>query len=266
MPFQATLYELRHEDGPYVRGTTKDKKARKKNHKAKLSTGNSDFQVYVRENGGWDKVKFDSIREWECADENEQFLEEGKFIDEVYDVDPLCYNMKRSGLTPRSPVGKVYKLSVAGKWFYYGRCRDHYHRFAAHKTASKTKMTKLYRIIRENGGWDAVKPDIVWEGVCSDEELKDKEDEMIRENWDNEFLLNSMPASTSPERKRALNRARVKKWKQLHPEEAKQMARENSARWRERHPEKWREVQQRANEKRKEKRASKKAEKDARSE
>jgi hypothetical protein len=251
MPYQATLYELRHEDGPFVRGSTNDKKARCKNHKAKLSSGTSDFQVYVRENGGWDKVSFVVIREWECADGTEQLYEEGKFIDEVFDTDPLCFNMKRAGITPRSPIGKLYKLTIAGKWFYYGRCRNDYLRFAGHKTSSKTSMTKLYTTIRENGGWDAVEKDIVWEGVCSDEELKEREDELIRANWENEFLLNSMPASTTPERKRALNVARVKKWKQTHPEEAAQMDREKSARWRENHPEKAREVQQRHNEKRK---------------
>jgi hypothetical protein len=251
MPYQATLYELRHEDGPFVRGSTNDKKARHKNHKANLSSGTSDFQVYVRENGGWDKVDFAVIREWECADGTEQFCEEGKFIDEVFDTDPLCFNMKRAGITPRSPIGKLYKLTIAGKWFYYGRCRDDYLRFAAHKTSSKASMTKLYTTIRENGGWEAVEKDIVWKGVCSDEELKEREDELIRANWENELLLNSMPASTTPERKRELNNIRVKKWMEAHPEEAREAARARSARWRSNNPEKAKEVQRRHREKRK---------------
>lgn len=249
MPYQATLYQLTHEDGPFVRGSTNDAKARRKNHKTKLSEGGSDFQVYVRENGGWEKVTFNVIREWECADASEQFREEGKFIDEAYE-DPLCLNMKRAGLTPRSPIGKLYRLGI-GVWFYYGRCRDQYHRFAAHKTASKTRTTKLYKTIRDNGGWDSVKAEIVWEGECSDEELKEKEDELIRTNWDNEFLLNSMPASTTPARKRALNNARVKKWVEAHPEEAREQARIRAARWRDNNPEKAKEVQKRHREKRK---------------
>jgi hypothetical protein len=247
MPYQATLYTMQHEDGPYVRGSTKNHKSRFKNHR--LSHGASDFQVYVREHGGWKRVSFTIERQWECADETEQFCEEGKFIDEVYE-DPLCYNMKRAGLTPRSPVGKLYKLTV-GAWFYYGRCRDTYHRMSAHKTKSKKSMTKLYITIRENGGWDAVNTEIVWEGVCSEDELKEKEDDIIRSNWENEFLLNSIPASTTPEQRRILNNARVKKWVEAHPEEAKRMDREKSARWREKHPEKAKEVQQRHREKRK---------------
>lgn len=238
---------MQHEDGPYVRGSSKSYKSRIKNHK--LSNGNSDFQVYVREHGGWKKVSFTIVRQWECADETEQFYEEGKFIDEVYE-DPLCFNMKRAGITPRSPIGKIYKLTI-GTWFYYGRCRDVYHRMSAHKTKTKKSMTKLYTTIRKNGGWDAVNTEIAWEGVCSDDELKEREDELIRANWENEFILNSIPASTTPERKQALNNARVKKWEAAHPEEAREAARIRAAKWRERHPEKAKEVQQRHQEKRK---------------
>ena len=221
-----------------------------KNHKQKLNEGNSDFQKYVRENGGWGKVKSIILKQWDCSDTNEQFQEEGHFIDEVYE-DPLCMNMKRAGITPKSPIGKVYKLIIANKWFYFGKTRDMYHRQAAHKTQLKTSNTLLYRTVRENGGWDTIICEIVKEWECSDTDLKDAEDELIRQNWDNEFLLNSMPSSTTPEREKQLSNARVRKWVETHPEEAKEQARIRAARWREKHPEKAKEVQQNNNEKRK---------------
>jgi hypothetical protein len=180
----------------------------------------------------------------------EMFQEEGKYIDEVYENN-LCLNMKRAGVTPRSPIGKVYKLIIADKFIYFGKCRDQYHRFAAHKTQSKTSNTLLYKTIRENGGWEKVKKEIIKEWECSETELKDAEDELIRQNWENEYLLNSMPASTTPERKRELSNARVKKWVENNPEKAKESARIRAAKWRENNSEKAKEVQQRNNEKRK---------------
>jgi hypothetical protein len=159
--------------------------------------------------------------------------------------------MKRAGITPKSPIGKVYKWIVAGKWIYFGKTRDMYHRQAAHKTQLKTSDTLLYRTIRANGGWDAIVCEIVKEWECSDSELKDAEDEFIRENWDNEFILNSMPSSTTPQREKELSNARVRKWVENHPDEAKEQARIRTARWREKHPEKAKEVQQKNREKKK---------------
>jgi hypothetical protein len=250
MSFKATVYQLTHKDGYFVRGSSNNFRVRRKNHKQKLNEGNADFQVYVRENGGWTNVTATVLKEWNCSDTNEMFREEGRFIDEVYE-DPLCLNMKRAGLTPRSPIGKIYKWIVAGKWIYFGSERDHYHRQAAHKTQLKTSDTLLYRTVRENGGWDAIVCEVIKEWKCSDSELRAAEDEFIRENWENEFLLNSMPASTTPERKRALSNARVRKWVENHPEEAKEQGRIRAARYRKKHPEKAKEVQQRYNEKRK---------------
>lgn len=250
MPFKATVYKLLHDDGYFIIGSTKKESKRTNNRKNKLNEGNADFDVYVRENGGWPRVSIIVLKEWECSDTNEQFQEEGRFIDEVYE-DPLCLNMKRAGLTPKSPIGKIYKWIIAGKWIYFGSERDDYHRQAAHKTALKTKNTLLYRTVRENGGWDAIDCEVIKEWVCSDSELKAAEDEYIRANWENEFLLNSMPASTTPEIKRALSNARVRKWVENHPEEAKEQGRIRAARWREKHPEKAKEVQRRSNEKRK---------------
>ena len=251
MTFIATVYQLDHEDGYFVRGSTcNPMRVREKNHKQKLNEGNADFQVYVREHRGWSKVTVTILKQWECSDKYEQFQEEGRFIDQVYE-DPLCLNMKRAGLTPRSLIGKIYKWIIAGKWIYYGSTRDHYHRQAAHKTALKTKNTLLYITVRENGGWDAIVCEVVKEWECSDSELRAAEDEYIRVNWENEFLLNSMPASTTPEIKGALSNARVRKWVENHPEEAKEKGRIGATRWREKHPEKAKEVQQRHNEKRK---------------
>lgn len=249
MPFTATIYQITHEDGHFVRGSTSNYKKRMKNHKQTLSDGNSDFQKYVREHGGWDKVAKAILKQWECPDESSMFQEEGKFIDDVYE-DPLCLNMKRAGITARSPIGKLYKLTIADKWEYYGRTRDDYHRFAAHKTASKTKTSELYKTIRANGGWDSVKTEIIREWVCPDSELKEAEDALIRENWENEFLLNSIPASTTPEKERELSNARVRKWIENHPEEAKEQSRIRAAKWRELNPEKFKEVQARSRAKR----------------
>lgn len=254
MPYKATVYELLHEDGYFIRGSTNDYRKRMNNHKKKLNEGNADFQKYVRENGGWNKITSKILKQWECSDKNEQFQEEGRFIDEVFE-DPLCLNMKRSGITPKSPIGKIYKLIIASKYIYFGKTRDIYHRMAAHKTHLKTANTLLYRTIRENGGWDAVVCEVKKEWECSDSELQDAEDELIRQNWDNEFLLNSMPSSTTPEREKELSNARYRKWVENHPEEAREQARIRAARWRENHPEKAKEVQQRHNEKRKNDRA-----------
>ena len=220
-----------------------------KHHKLSLSDGNSDFQKYVREHGGWEKVTKEILKQWECLDESTMFQEEGKYIDEVYE-DPLCLNMKHAGITARSPIGKLYKLMIADKWEYYGRTRDDYHRFAAHKTASKTKTSDLYKTIRDNGGWDSVKTEIIREWECSELELKEAEDALIREKLENEFVVNSIPASTTPEQNRKLSDARVKKWKENHPEEAKEQARIQAAKWRELNPEKFKEIQARFREKR----------------
>jgi len=220
-----------------------------KNHKQTLSDGNSDFQKYIREHGGWGKVTKVILKQWECPDESSMFQEEGKFIDEVYE-DPLCLNMKRAGITVRSSIGKLYKLTIADKWEYYGRTRDDYHRFAAHKTASKTKTSDLYKTIRANGGWDSVKTEIIREWECSELELKEAEDALIRENWENEFLLNSIPASTTSEQNRELSNARVRKWVENHPEEAKEQSRIRAAKWRELNPEKVKEVQAKSRAKR----------------
>jgi len=246
----ATVYELKHEDGSFVRGSTNDYRVRIKNHKMTINTGNGDFQKHVRENGGWCKVISTILKQWECVDTNEQFQEEGRFIDEVYE-DPLCMNMKRAGITNKSPIGKVYKITVSGKWFYFGKTRDMYHRQAAHKTQLRTADTLLYRTIRENGGWEAVVCEVLKEWECSDSELKDTEDEFIRQNWENKFLLNSMPSSTTPERERELSNARVKKWVENHPEEARESACIRARRWRENHPEEWKQVQARHREKNK---------------
>lgn len=250
MSYTATIYQLTHADGNFIRGSTNNYRVRIKNHKQKLNEGNSDFQKYVRENGGWDKVKGSKLKEWICLDSNEQFQEEGRFIDEVYE-DPLCMNMKRAGITPKSTIGKVYKLTLAGQWFYFGKTRDMHYRQAAHKSKLKTADTLLYKTIRENGGWDATVCEVVKEWECSDSELKDAEDEFIRQNWENEFLLNSMPSSTTPEREREMSNARVRKWVENHPEEAKEQSRIKAARWRENNPEEWKAVQARHREKRK---------------
>jgi hypothetical protein len=250
---KTTIYKLIHEDGPFVIGSTNDFKKRIKNHKKSVKEGTSDFQKYVRENGGWEKVSWEILKEWNCSNSSEQFREEGKFINEVFE-DPLCYNMKIAGITPKSPIGKLYILYV-GDYFYLGRCRDDYHRFASHKTASKTKNTLLYKKIREIGGWDKVRTEILREWICSDLELKEAEDKIIRENLESEICgelcLNSMPASTTPERERELSNARVRKWVENHPDEARDQNRIKSARWRENNPEKVKEVQERYNEKRK---------------
>jgi len=238
MSYTATVYQLTHEDGTFIRGSTNDYRVRIKNHKQKLNEGNSDFQKHVRENGGWGKVKPSILKQWGCSNTNEQFQEEGRFIDEVYE-DPLCMNMKRAGITSKSPIGKVYKLTLAGKWFYFGKSRDMNNRIRQHKklTETPTVNTLVYRTIRENGGWDAIVCQVVKEWECSDSELKDTEDELIRQNWDNEFLLNSMPSSTTPERERELSNARVKKWVENHPEEAKEQSRIRATRWRKNNPE-----------------------------
>jgi len=251
MPFEATIYELRHDDGHFVRGSTNNFKVRMKNHKQKLSGANGDFQKHVKESGGWARVTSHKLHEWECADESEMFREEGKYIDEVYE-NPLCLNMKRAGLTPRCPVGKLYRLTLGDTWVYFGKTRDVYHRMAAHKTQSIANNSRLYKKIRELGGWEkCVKYEILREWECDESALKDAEDELIRREWGNEFLLNSMPASTTPERERELSNERVRRWVAAHPEKAREDARKNAAEWRKRNPDKAREVQKRHQEKRK---------------
>lgn len=250
MSYTATVYQLTHEDGSFVRGSTNNYRNRIKNHKQTIDSGNGDFQKHVKEHGGWTKVTPSILKQWECFSTDEQFQEEGRFIDEVYE-DPLCMNMKRAGITSKSPIGNVYKMTVAGKWFYFGKTRDMYHRQASHKTKLKNANTLLYRTIRENGGWDVVAFELLKKWECSDSDLKTVEDELIRQNWDNEFLLNSIPSSTTPERERELSNARVIKWEANHPEEARQSACIRSERWRKNHPEQWKEVQKASREKRK---------------
>jgi predicted GIY-YIG superfamily endonuclease len=246
----ATIYKLSHTDGYFVIGSTNNYAARMKNHKRELNTGNSDFQTYARSHGGWDTVTCTILKQWDCSDLNEMFQEEGRHIDEVY-KDPYCLNMKRSGLTLKSGIGIVYKLTIANTWTYYGSTRDLYQRQAAHKSSSVAKDTLLYRTIREHGGWGAVTCEIVRQWECSTSDLKACEDEYIRKEWDAKTLLNSTFSSTTPELMKKLSNARVQKWVDAHPDEAKEQSRIRAARWRENNPDKAKDVQKRFRDKQK---------------
>lgn len=241
------VYRLIHEDGPYYYGGTDDLRTRSKNHRRDVKVGKSDFYKYVQANGGWKRVTLEIVKH--CSEEENVFIEEGVFIDEHWE-DPLCMNMKTSGKSIRSTIGHLYRITV-GEQYYHGKTRDPYHREASHKTASKTATTKLYTCIRENGGWDCAKFEVLRSWECGDNELKNEEDNLVRETLADPNCLNSMPASTTPERERELSNERVRRWSELHPEEARESACRRQQTYRDADKERSREIQRRFRESKK---------------
>lgn len=224
----AVVYKLISGDYYYI-GSSYSFKARLKNHKKQVIVGKNGFHEKARENGGWETVNVVILREWDTTVDDMQAFE-GTTIDECI-ADPFCMNQKTAGKTKRSSIGKVYKLRIKDHYFY-GKTRDVYHRMASHKTQTKSGKSKLYEYIRGNGGWNEVNHEIVWEQECTEKELKDAEDSFIRSHLDDPNCLNSMPGSTTSERMRELNNARVKKWVERDPERARLAANKRAAKHR----------------------------------
>lgn len=64
----------------------------------------------------------------------------------------------------------VYALKINGK-MYIGSCRQIDQRLVCHKEDSlRSPNTKIYAYIRENGGWDNVKVDVLIDKIPSKKE------------------------------------------------------------------------------------------------
>lgn len=106
---------------------------------------------------------------------------------------------------PRKPIdyskGLIYKIESNGTVYYVGSTTDFTRRKSQHKTTcnnpkDKDHNSKIYKFIRENGGWDEFKMVLIENFKCNDSnELRARE-----QHWFNEFkptLMNdNCPART----------------------------------------------------------------------
>ena len=106
---------------------------------------------------------------------------------------------------PRKPIdyskGLIYKIESNGTVYYIGSTTDFTRRKSQHKTNcnntnNKNHNIKIYKFIRENGGWDEFNMILIENYKCNDSnELRARE-----QHWFNEFkptLMNGkFPART----------------------------------------------------------------------
>jgi hypothetical protein len=96
----------------------------------------------------------------------------------------------------------IYKIQHIDKddLLYVGSTTDFTRRKAEHKRRCKTKTTKLYEMIKDNGGWEMFNMIIVKNFCCDNgQEAKREEDRVMREMKAN---MNTKRAYTTNEEKR----------------------------------------------------------------
>ena len=88
--FQNTeIYKIVNEEETFCYvGSTTDFRRRRYNHKRSCNNENdkrynSNLYKTIRENGGWEKFKFESIENYPCNNHREQFLREQYWINEL---------------------------------------------------------------------------------------------------------------------------------------------------------------------------------------
>lgn len=88
--FQNTeIYKIVNEEETFCYvGSTTDFRRRRYNHKRSCNNENdkrynSNLYKTIRENGGWEKFKFESIENYPCNNHREQFLREQHWINEL---------------------------------------------------------------------------------------------------------------------------------------------------------------------------------------
>ena len=96
----------------------------------------------------------------------------------------------------------IYKIQHIDKedLLYVGSTTDFTRRKAEHKRRCKTKTTKLYEMIRDNGGWEMFNMVIVKNFCCENgQEAKAEEDRIIRQM---KATMNMIRAYTTNEEKK----------------------------------------------------------------
>ena len=109
----------------------------------------------------------------------------------------------------------IYKIQSIhdDNLLYIGSTTDFTRRKSEHKSRHKTKKTKLYEMIRGNGGWDCFNIIVVKEFPCENKtELQIEEDNMMREM---KSTLNTIRPHRTNEERYEYN----KQWKVTHQEQ-----------------------------------------------
>lgn len=161
-------------------GSTTIEKRREQAHKNNCNNKNSNnynLQVYefIRENGGWDKWKFEIIERCPC--ENLKQLKEK--LSYYYDL--LKPKLK---MEPNYSDSVIYKLickTVTVLEFYIGSTANEKRRVIDHKSVCNNESSNgynypVYKFIRANGGWNNWIFEIIERYPCdNDEQLRIKE-------------------------------------------------------------------------------------------
>ena len=120
----------------------------------------------------------------------------------------------------------IYKIQAIhdDNLLYIGSTTDFTRRKSEHKSRHKTKKTKLYEMIRGNGGWDSFNMIIIKKYPCENKiELQIEEDNMMREM---ESILNMKRAYVPAEEQTNQKAINNKKYKTLHEERLKKQNKE----------------------------------------
>ena len=116
----------------------------------------------------------------------------------------------------------IYKIQHIDKedLLYVGSTTDFRRRKAEHKHNCKTKKTKLYEMIRYNGGWNEFNMVVIKNFCCNNgEEAKAEEDRIIREMKCN---MNMIRAYISNEEKKELEKEYNKQYQENNKERLKE--------------------------------------------
>jgi len=139
----------------------------------------------------------------------------------------------------------IYKIQHIDKddLLYVGSTTDFIRRKAEHKRSCKTKKTKLYQMIRDNGGWTEFNMVIIKNFCCDNaQEAKSEEDKIIRQM---KATMNMIRAYTTNEEKKEYikqyqeqNKEKIKQNYKEYYEENKEQKKEKSKQYREQNKEK----------------------------
>ena len=113
----------------------------------------------------------------------------------------------------------IYKIQSIhdDNLLYIGSTTDFTRRKSEHKSRHKTKKTKLYEMIRGNGGWDSFNMIIIKKFPCENKkELLIEEDCVMREL---KSTLNNIRAYLSDEERPESKRQYTKKYRATHKEQ-----------------------------------------------
>ena len=120
----------------------------------------------------------------------------------------------------------IYKIQAIhdDNLLYIGSTTDFTRRKSEHKKLCETNKSKVYEMIRENGGWDCFNMIVIKEFPCENKkELLIEEDCVMREL---KSTLNNIRAYLSDEERPESKRQYTKKYRATHKEQILQKAKE----------------------------------------